>query len=478
MDKPKILFIASEAAPFIKSGGLGDVAGSLPKALSELGADIRVVLPKYRGIAPQTLDGLQHLTSLEVHLDWRKPIAEIYSVPAAVPTYLVGNDHYFYRDNIYGYGDDFQRFAFFTKAALQMLPALDFQPDIVHFHDWQTGLGSVYLKDIFKKFTFYKNMKCIFTIHNLQYQGTFAPDVLPQVDLNYGYFVPDKLEFFGAANYMKAGLTYSDFITTVSPTYAHEIQTPEYGYGMQGLLAARNHQLLGILNGIDYDEYSPSTQPSLFTNYNEKDIAGKLINKTRVQEICGLPINPDVPVFAIISRIVEQKGFDIISAAMDEMMHHKDMQIIILGTGHHHFEHMLSRTAHYHPHKLSVNLRFDAALAHQIYAASDFFLMPSLFEPCGLGQLMALRYGSLPVARKTGGLVDTVVPYNYDTKKGHGILFENYDAGGLLWGVNEALSLYQNKQHYRKAQKNAMKADFSWENSAKQYIELYESIID
>lgn len=467
----KILFIASEVAPFIKSGGLGDVTGSLPRVLRALDADVRVVLPKYGNISK---DDLQYVTSYEVHLDWRKPVADILTLNNEV--FFVANDHYFYRENIYGYGDDFERFAFFAKAALQLLPIIDFIPDIVHFHDWQTGPGCIYLKDVFSHFAAYKNIKSVFTIHNLQYQGVFPANVLPQIDLNYGYFVPDKMEFYGNANFMKAGLTYSDFITTVSPTYARQIQTPEYGYGLQGLLSSRNHQLAGILNGIDYEENSPEQSPHLTSHYSVDNMTGKTACKAYVQQMLGLPINPNIPIFAIISRLVEQKGIDLIADAMDTFMNHRDMQIIVLGNGHNHYEQMFERMAYYHSHKLSANIKFDIGKAHQFYAAADFFLMPSLFEPCGLGQLIAMRYGAVPVVRHTGGLADTVAHYNYDAKTGNGISFYDYDANALIWATDEALSLYHNHKHYRNAQKNAMMADFSWQNSAKQYLQLYQSL--
>ncbi|MCL2753434.1 MAG: glycogen synthase GlgA [Defluviitaleaceae bacterium] len=470
----KILFIASEAAPFVKSGGLGDVVGSLPHALRGLGAEVKVVLPKYGQINEKWLADKKPVASYEVHLDWRKPIADIFLIQPDV--YAVVNDYYFNRENIYGYGDDFERFAFFVKAALQLLPLIDFIPDIIHFHDWQTGLGCIYLKDVFSHFDAYKNIKSVFTIHNLQYQGNFLANVLPQIDLNYGYFAPDKIEFYGNASFMKAGLTYADFLTTVSPTYAHQIQTAEYGYGMQGMLASRKHELLGILNGIDYNEYNPATVKSLAQNFNIDDMEGKAACKAHVQKMLGLPINPGIPIFTIISRLVEQKGIDIIEPALDTFMNHRDMQIIVLGNGHSHYEQIFERAAYYHPHKMSANIMFDADLAHQIYSAADFFLMPSLFEPCGLGQLIAMRYGAVPVVRNTGGLADTIMHYNYETGQGNGLSFNDYDAGALIWAVDEALSLFHNKSHYQKAQNNAMTADFSWESSAKQYIDLYNKL--
>jgi len=276
---------------------------------------------------------------------------------------------------------------------------------------------------------------------------------------------------------MKAGLTYADFLTTVSPTYAHEIQTPAFGYGLQGLLKSRSHQLKGILNGIDYDEYNPQTCLHLPAVFDAKNPENKTIVKEAVQKQLGLPIRADAPMFAMVSRLVEQKGLDLLASDLYEFMNHRDIQLVILGTGHEHFEHMLQNTARYHPDKISANIRFDQALSHQIYAASDFFLMPSLFEPCGLGQIIAMRYGSIPVARKTGGLADTISHYNYDSKKGTGILFEHYDPNGLKWAVDEALTLYAQKDHFNQARQNALLADFSWEASAGEYLGLYGELL-
>jgi starch synthase len=477
-NKLKILFVASEVGPFVKSGGLGDVAGSLPKALGALGVDVRVVLPKYGTIDPRRLANLKEAASFEVTLDWRKPIARVMALEddsAPCPIYFIENEHYFNRGHLYGHGDDFERYAFFCKAVISMLASIDFQADIIHFNDWQTGLGCVYLKDIFKNFLFYENMKSLFTIHNLQYQGSFGREILPQVGLNDGYFVNDKLEFFNMVSYMKAGLTYSDYISTVSKTYAQEIQTPSYSYGLDGMLKARSHQLVGIVNGIDYTENNPATDPRLFANFDAQDMAGKAENKAQLQKQLNLPVRPDVPIFAIISRLAEQKGLDLIAAGMHELLQ-RDLQIVVLGTGSEQYEHLFWATAHHHPHKLSANIMFDIDLAQKIYAASDFFLMPSLFEPCGLGQLIAMRYGSLPVARKTGGLADTIVHYNYADKTGSGFLFEDYLPSGVIWAVDEALYLYGRDAHFAAARKNAMTADFSWEASAKEYVKLYNHI--
>jgi len=479
-NKLKILFVASEVGPFVKSGGLGDVAGSLPRALAALGVDVRVVLPKHGVIDSARLAGLQEVAKFEVALDWRKPVARVLELNDAstpCPIYFIENDHYFNRGHLYGHGDDYERFAFFSKAAVSMLASIDFQADIVHFNDWQTGLGCVYLKDIFRDFMFYENTRSLFTIHNLQYQGQFGREILPQVALNDGYFVNDKLEFHNMVSYMKAGLTYSDYISTVSETYAREIQTPSYGYGLDGMLKARSHQLVGILNGIDYTENNPATDKRLFATYDADNMAGKAKNKAELQKQLGLPQRPDVPIFAIISRLAEQKGLDLIAASMHELLQ-RDMQIVVLGTGSQQYEHLFWSTAHHNPHKLSANIMFDINLAQKIYAASDFFLMPSLFEPCGLGQLIAMRYGSLPVARKTGGLADTIAHYDYASGKGSGLLFEDYLPSGMIWAVDEALKLYSGgtSAHFDAARKNAMTADFSWEASAKKYVELYLQI--
>ena len=471
----KVLFVASEAGPFVKSGGLGDVAGSLPRALTKLGVDARVVLPKYGTINEAYLTGAKFIDSFEVQLDWRSQYAGIIMAQWDYPVYLIDNEYYFNRGQLYGHGDDYERFAFFSKAALSMLTIIDFKPDIIHFNDWQTGLGCVYLKDIFSKFMFYENMKSLFTIHNLQYQGTFGREILPDVDLNDGYFINDKLEFHNNVSYMKAGLTYSDFISTVSETYAKEIQTPAYSYGMDGMLRSRDYQLVGIANGIDYEEYNPAMDKRLFANFTADDITGKAKNKAELQKMLGLPQKPDVPMFAIVSRLAEQKGLDLVASVMGELMQ-RDLQIVVLGTGSQQFEHLFYSTAHHHPDKLSANITFDINLAQKIYAASDFFLMPSLFEPCGLGQLIAMRYGAVPVARKTGGLADTIVHYDYASCTGYGLLFEDYLHSGIMWAVDEALKLYADEKHFKAARTNAMAADFSWEASAKEYVKLYNHI--
>ena len=471
----KVLFVSAEVSPYAKSGGLGDVAGALPKELRKQGVDVRVVLPKYRNIKNELLTNLQYLNAFEVMLDWRRQSASIFSIDADVPTYLIENDYYFGRDGFYGYGDDHERFAFFSKAAIEMLGAIDFCPDVIHFNDWQTGLGCIYLKDVYKKFLFFSKIKALFTIHNLQYQGIFGPETLSSIELNDGYFVDDKVEFHGNVSLMKAGLTYADALSTVSNSYAYEIQSPQYGYGLDGILRSRSHELFGIVNGIDTADYNPETDKHIFASYSAKNSKHKATNKAELQKLLNLPVRADVPVFGIISRLVDQKGFDLISGVMEELVS-KDVQLVILGTGDGRYEHLFKHMAWRCPDKVSANILFNEELARRIYAGSDFFLMPSLFEPCGLGQIMAMRYGTVPIVRRTGGLADTVRPYDWETGEGTGFVFEDYVASGLMWAINEALSSYYHEDAMPKLVQNTMNEDFSWTRSATTYIDLYENL--
>jgi starch synthase len=476
----KVLLVSTEVNPYSKSGGLGDVAGSLPKALRDVGVDIRVALPKYQSIPEKYLTDVRNAAEFTVHLSWRAQDARILALDSygdGDSVYFIENDFYFgQRDNFYGYGDDYERFAFFTKAALEMLSRLDFQADIVHFNDWHTGLGPTYLRDVYKGFTYYSNMKSLFTIHNLHYQGVFGREVLWAVGLNDGYFLGGDLEFYGNISYLKAGILHSDAVSTVSETYAHEIQTPAYGYGMDGLLrdrAAATGQIYGITNGIDIEGNDPATDPRIFVNFDANSLENKRMNKYRLQEELGLPVGK-MPMFSMITRLVEQKGFDILSVIMDELLS-MDVQLVILGTGEGRYENLFRHYAWRYPEKVSANLRFSADLAQQIYASSDIFMMPSVYEPCGLGQLFAMRYGTIPLVRKTGGLADTVVHYNRETGQGNGFLFENYDAGGLMWAVRQAVEHYYSPD-WDVIIKNAMTDNFSWKHAAGEYVNMYNDI--
>jgi starch synthase len=437
----KVLIVASEVSPYAKSGGLGDVTGSLPKALKAAGVDVRVVFPKYRTIKEDYLRSCEYISSFDVTLDWRVQKADIFTINSAeVPTYMIGNDYYFGRGGYYGYGDDNERFAFFCKASIEFLDYIDFIPDVIHCNDWQTGPISIYVKDVYSKIKYFSDIKTLYTIHNIQYQGIFGRDTLRMMDLNDGYYVDDKMEFHNMVNYMKAGLLYSDMVTTVSETYAKEIQTPQYAYGLEGVLQCRSQYLRGIVNGIDYSLNDPATSTKIYKNFDVNSIENKAQNKAALQQELGLPVREDVPMLAIISRLVDQKGINLVLQAANELLF-KDVQLVVLGTGDSHYEGIFKDLGYRYPDKVSANILFDDTLAQKVYASSDIFLMPSLFEPCGLGQLFAMSYGTIPVARATGGLVDTVKHYNYETGEGTGFLFNDYDCGGLMWGINEALNL-------------------------------------
>ena len=476
-NKLKVLIVASEVSPYVKSGGLGDVAGSLPAALCEAGVDARVVLPRYRVM--NGIHDCKYVDSFVVSLGWRNQSASIFEMPEApVPTYIVENDFYFGRDGLYGYGDDHERFAFFSKAAIELLSCVKFTPDIIHFNDWQTAIGCVYLRDVYARFMYFRNIKSLFTIHNLQYQGLYNRDQLLRLDLNDGYFVADKFEFFNKISLMKGGLVYADAISTVSPTYAYEIQTPAYGHGMDSTLRHFSHKLHGILNGIDTNTYDPASDSSLFVNFSASDadlLDKKRENKAKLQEQLNLP-KSDAPMVAIISRLVDQKGLDLVAIILEELLY-KGVQLVVLGTGDGRYEHLFKHYAWRAPNQVSANIFFSDDLARKIYASADMFLMPSMFEPCGLGQIIAMRYGAVPIVRHTGGLVDTVWHYGASNPQGNGFVFNDYVASGLMWAVNQALDTYNNdKEGWSRVLENAMSSDFSWNKSARKYKELYEKL--
>ncbi|MGE5372554.1 MAG: glycogen synthase GlgA [Solirubrobacterales bacterium] len=472
----KILLAAAEVAPFAKTGGLADVAGSLPKALKALGHDVRVVMPCYKQI-----NAGRYLADLPVPVDGHleTAIVRYADIPSAhgdVPVYLVDNHQYFYRDRMYGYADEAARFNFFTKASLAMLPYLGFHPDIIHCNDWHTALIPLFLKEKLENEPFFQNMATLFTVHNLQYQGRFAYDTLRTLGLGDEYFTPEQLEYFGEVNFMKAGLNYADVINTVSQKYAQEIQTPELGEGLDGLLRKRALDLYGILNGLDYDEINPATDEKIYLKYDIHSLEKKRENKFQLQKELGLRMG-DVPAIGIITRLVSQKGLDLIAAKIDDIMR-LGVQMIFLGAGEDYYEKLLAEVKMRFPQQTSVNLGFDPILAQKIYAGSDIFLMPSRFEPCGLGQLISLRYGTIPVVRKTGGLWDTIKNYDPDTDYGNGFTFEEYQPEKLLDAVRRAVELYQHDQNaWNRLMHVAMSMDFSWNRSAVKYLELYEKAI-
>ncbi len=474
----KILYVAAEAVPFAKTGGLADVAGSLPKALKADGVDVRVIMPKFGKIPEAYRNAMEHVYDGELPVAWRKKYVGLdkYELDG-VTYYFVDNEEYFNREGFYGYDDDAERFSFFSRAVLDLLQAMDFWPDVIHTNDWHAGLVNVFLKLDHMGDARYERIKTVYTIHNLKYQGVFPKDVMPDVlGLDWKYFNNGDLEFYDAVNFMKGGIIYADAITTVSKTYAKEIQYPYFGEHLDGLLRSREQDLSGIVNGIDYSVYNPRTDKYIFETYDEESLDRKLDNKIALQKSLGLPERRKVPLIAIVSRLVEPKGMDLVVRMMDEILQHEEIQLVVLGTGEKRYEDWFKGLAWRYPKKVSVNIYFSNELAQRIYAGADIFLMPSKYEPCGIGQLIALRYGTIPVVRQTGGLKDTVQQYNKYTQEGNGFVFENYNAHEMMYALKRALSFYGNYEIWHKIQFNAVQADYSWKRSAKEYEALYERL--
>jgi starch synthase len=474
----KIVFVIAEAEPFVKTGGLGEVGGSLAAFLYKQGVDVRVIMPNHSAIAEHFRRDFKHLAHFEVPVAWRRQYCGIdWMVYQGVPYYFIDNEYYFSRPKIYGEYDDAERFAFFSRAALESLNYIpDFRPDIIHCHDWHTALIPLMLREFYSQDPFFSSIKTIFTIHNLKYQGIFPEEVLGDIlGLGREYFTEDGLEFHGAVNYMKAALLAADRITTVSPTYAEEIKDPYYGEKLDGLLRKKSDCLLGILNGIDYELYDPLMDPYLIMPYHDIPLA-KEENKKYLQSILGLPVQADKAVLGMVSRLVNQKGLDLLAHVMEEIFE-LDVQLVILGTGETQYEEMLRYFAAKYPKKLALRLAFSDKLAHEIYAGADILLMPSRFEPCGVSQMNAMRYGTIPVVRETGGLKDTIMAYNEVTGVGNGFSFPNYNAHELLFAIQRAVKIYQaDKLVWGNIRQNALMSDFGWDRSASAYIDIYESL--
>ncbi len=473
----KILHIAAEAVPYAKTGGLADVVGSLPRELVKRGLDVRVIMPKYRSIPSSLKKDITFKRMLSVPIGWKNQYCGIEETTCeGVPFYFVDNEYYFGREGLYGYWDEAERFVFFCRGVLEALPTLGFSPQIIHCHDWHTGPSGLFLKTHFAEHPEFNNMKSVFTIHNLNYQGIYPKKVLHELlDLEDEYFIPDGIEFYGKVNFMKAGLVYSDCLTTVSRTYAREIMTPFYGVNLEGILQKRSQDLFGIINGIDYEDYDPMTDPEVFSPYRRSAIK-KQKNKVKLQEILNLTKNPETPVISFISRLVEQKGLDLIMAVLDEILA-MDVQLVVLGTGECGYEKSLLEKSRLYPGKMSVNIMFADSLARKIYAGSDMFLMPSIFEPCGIGQLIALRYGTIPIVRETGGLKDTVHSFNEFTGEGNGFSFSNINAHDMLYTIKRAVHFYHQKKIWEQLIYNATRTDYSWKHSAAEYHELYKGLL-
>jgi starch synthase len=474
----KVLFAVSECVPFIKSGGLADVAGSLPKELKRLGADVRVILPKY-GLIPEKFRAeMKKVKEYTVQLGWRSQYCGIETLEyEGVTFYFVDNEYYFKRDSLYGHYDDGERFAYFNRAVLDFIAEIEFYPDVIHCHDWHTGMIPFLLRTEYYKKTGYGLIRSVFTIHNLQFQGVFPPAVLGELlQIDSRYFNEVQLEFYGNANFMKAALISADHITTVSPTYMEEIQTPFYGEKLDGILRKRSEDLSGILNGIDHDLFNPETFPGLAANFCTDTFDRRVENKLQIQRSFGLPESAEIPLIAMITRLTKQKGLDLVKGVFHEIMA-TGSQLVVLGTGDKEFEQFFREMSEHYPDQCGSYIGFDENLAQQVYAGSDLFLMPSQFEPCGLSQMIAMRYGSIPVVRETGGLNDTVQPYNEFNGDGNGFTFANFNAHDMLFTLERALSFYRQSDKWNRLSRKAMESDYSWAQSAKQYNSLYSDLI-
>lgn len=473
----KVLFLASEADPFIKTGGLADVAGSLPKELVKKGVDIRVVIPLYSTISQLYRKKMKKIKEFYVDLDWKHQYAGVYTLKwDGVIFYFIDNLEYFDRPNAYGYDDDAERFIFFSKTVTLLPKEIDFKPDIIHSNDWHTALVNIYVNDFRKGDDFYKDIRTLFTIHNLKYQGVFDSGYLTLTGLNGYYFNEHDLKYFDAINFMKGGIVHSTAFNTVSENYAQEIKYPFYGEGLDGVIREYKGKLSGIVNGIDYEIWNPKIDKNIYKNYDIGSIDKKNENKIKLQEEYALPIDKDIPMIAICSRLTSMKGFDLIRYILDELLQ-ENIQLVVLGTGDYTYEEMFKYFEWKYPKKVAARIYYDGKESHRLYAASDLFMMPSISEPCGISQLIAMRYGSLPIVREAGGLKDTVSAFNKYTGEGTGFSFENINAHELLFATKTALTLYNDdKKKFKKLIKNAMNEKNDWEESSKKYIKLYEDI--
>ncbi|WP_210609243.1 glycogen synthase GlgA [Priestia flexa] len=469
-----VLFAVSECVPFIKTGGLADVAGALPKELKQLGTNVSVIMPKYSLIPEQYSEQMTLEKVIYVQVGWRRQYCGIYTLEMNGTQYIfIDNEYYFKRDSLYGHYDDAERFAFFSKAVLEAIPTLINEPDIIHCHDWHTAMIPFLLR---AQYNMYDHIETVFTIHNLQFQGVFPKQNLYELlNLNDYHFTSNQLEFYGNLNFMKGGLVSADKITTVSPTYRNEIQMPYYGEKLDGLLRQRDQDLIGIVNGIDDQAYNPEVDELIAFNYSAQDLAGKNKNKEDLQAYLGLDVKNNVPLVSMVTRLTKQKGLDLVKHVFHEITR-LGAQVVILGTGEEEFESFFKDMESQYPNQVKAIIGFNEALAHKVYAGSDLFLMPSKFEPCGLGQLIALRYGAIPIVRETGGLNDTVLSYNESTHEGNGFTFANYNAHDMLYTIERAISFYNDKDVWEKLMRDAMSQDYSWAQSAFKYNQLYANL--
>lgn len=477
----KIAFLASEMVPFAKTGGLADVVGSLAVVIQGLGHEVAAFLPRYKSVDLQKLGAKQVADNLQIAIGSDKETGKLFHFRHAsgVDVYFIDHPGFYQRDFLYGlpagdYPDNDRRFIFFQRAALQGMRAVDFKPEVIHCHDWQTGLMPTYLKTLYAGDSFFNKTKSVFTIHNLGYQGNFPPDSLGLTGLSWDQFKMERLEFYGKISFMKAALLDADTLTTVSERYAREIQSVQFGCGMEGVLAKRKDQIQGIINGIDPEEWDPEKDTDLAARFNLSTFEKKSANKAALQKENHLALEPKVPLAGVVSRLVDQKGIDILVPALGAMVK-MGMQVVIVGTGEEKYHHVLRDIAKKNKGSIAVHILFDTKMAKRVYGGADMFLVPSFYEPCGLGQLIAMRYGTVPVVRETGGLADTVQPYDIKSGSGNGFSFQDYSSEALLASLERAVAIYKNDKKWHEVVSNAMNSDYSWEASARKYVRVYES---
>lgn len=474
----KVLFATSEVAPFSKTGGLGDVAQALPSALQSKRVSTRVISPLYGSISDDWRKEMRFIKYIYVPLGWRNLYCGLFELKhEGVIYYFLDNEYYFKRYDLYGHFDDGERFAFFSKAVTAVLPELGWSPNVIHCNDWQTALIPVYLRKLYYGREEYDSIKTVFTIHNIEYQGRFGINVLEDVfGLSTDLFNRGTIEFKGGINLMKAAIELSDAVTTVSPTYARELEYGFYAHGLEGVIAAHRYKMSGILNGIDMNVFNPETDPLLSSHFSAENRAGKKANKQELQKLLGLHQNEDIPIIGMVSRLVSHKGLDLVANSIDKIME-KEVQVAVIGRGDWHFEQMFQAAQHNYAGRFAVSLMYNPSLANKIYAGSDMFLMPSKSEPCGLSQMIAMRYGTIPIVRETGGLKDTVTPYIEETGEGRGFTFANYNADDMCYVIGQAVDLYSgNKKAWNDLVRRDMELDFSWSKSVSQYMSLYREV--
>jgi len=471
----KVLFCTSEALPFAATGGLGDVAGSLPQAIRLRLVGCRVVMPLYADIPQELRDNMRFVTSLSVPVAWRRQYCGVFeSKVGGVIYYLIDNQYYFKRSGLYGHFDDAERFAFLSRAALEMLPYIDFKPDVIHANDWQTALIPVYFRLFYANNDWYSGIKTMLTIHNIQYQGKYGLELVKDV-LGIPESETQLLEYDKCVNLLKGGIESANWVTTVSPTYAQEILDPWFAHGLDAILNERSWKLSGILNGIDTVSYDPAVDKDLFANYSAEDMAGKAVNKQKLQERLGLEQNADVPLIGMVTRMVLHKGLDLVKEVLDQIMSENNVQFVILGSGDWEYESFFKEMQDKYPGRLAACFGFVPELSRKIYAGADIFLMPSKSEPCGLSQMISLRYGTIPVVRETGGLQDSI--QDSGDGVGNGFTFKTYNSGDMTYAIQRALKGYKNKEGWAILEKRAMECDNSWGRSANEYIHLYRTLM-